>query len=146
MRNSLLCAVEVLDAGAKCLSGILQAPGVEEEDDQMKRLVAINCDGCAAEGLIALALAVSLSTPAIAADPVNGERLAEQWCAACHVVTNAQRQANADAPPFEEIAKRPGFSESGLTTFLLDPHAKMPNMDLTRFEAGDIVAYIATLR
>jgi mono/diheme cytochrome c family protein len=76
----------------------------------------------------------------------NGERLARRWCAACHVVTVNQRRANADAPPFEEIAKRPDFSESGLVTFLLDPHSKMPNMNLTRVEASDIVAYISTLR
>jgi hypothetical protein len=47
---------------------------------------------------------------------------------------------------FEEIAKRPTFSESGLMTFLPDPHAKMPDMNLSRIEAGDIVAYIARLR
>jgi mono/diheme cytochrome c family protein len=84
--------------------------------------------------------------PAHAADAFNGMRLAEQWCAACHVVTINQRRANADAPPFDEIAKRPNFSESGLVNFLLDPHSKMPNMNLTRNEAGDIVAYIGTLR
>jgi hypothetical protein len=33
-----------------------------------------------------------------------------------------------------------------MMTFLLDPHAKMPNMNLTRFEAGDIAAYINKLR
>jgi mono/diheme cytochrome c family protein len=76
----------------------------------------------------------------------NGERLAMRWCAACHVVTVNQRQANADAPPFEEIAKRPNFSELGLVAFLLDPHSKMPNMNLTRVEASDIVGYIGTLR
>ena len=83
---------------------------------------------------------------ALAADASNGMRVAERWCAACHVVTVAQRQANADAPPFEEIAKRPNFSEPGLVTFLLDPHAKMPNMNLTRIEADDIAAYIGSLR
>jgi mono/diheme cytochrome c family protein len=94
----------------------------------------------------AIILSVLASVPAIAADAANGERLAERWCAACHVVTNTQRQANTDAPPFEDIAKRPAFSEAGLTTFLLDPHAKMPNMNLTRMEAGDIAAYVARLR
>jgi mono/diheme cytochrome c family protein len=94
----------------------------------------------------ALILFVLVADSAVAADAANGERLAERWCSTCHVVTNAQRQANADAPPFEEIAKRPAFSESGLTTFLLDPHAKMPNMNLTRTEAGDIAAYVAKLR
>jgi mono/diheme cytochrome c family protein len=79
---------------------------------------------------------------AAAADAANGQRLAERWCAACHVVTTSQRQAYSDAPPFEEIAKRPTFSETGTVRFLLDPHAKMPNMNLTRDEAADIAAYI----
>ncbi len=91
-------------------------------------------------------VAASVVPPALAADASNGMRVAELWCAACHVVTVSQRQANADAPPFEEIAKRPNFSEPGLVTFLLDPHAKMPNMNLTRIEANDIAAYIGTLR
>jgi mono/diheme cytochrome c family protein len=91
-------------------------------------------------------LAAAMAQPVLAADAFNGERLAQRWCAVCHVVASDQRQANADAPPFEEIAKRPNFTESGLTTFLLDPHAKMPNMNLTRFEAGDIAAYVGKLR
>ena len=84
--------------------------------------------------------------PVQAADALNGERLAQRWCAACHVVTSDQRQANADAPPFEEIAKRPNFSETGLATFLLDPHSKMPNMNLSRTEAADIAAYVHRLQ
>ena len=83
---------------------------------------------------------------AAAADAANCGRLAERWCAACHVVSTSQREAYSDAPPFEEIAKRPGFTESGLTTFLLDPHGKMPNMDLSRTEAADIAAYISRQR
>ena len=83
---------------------------------------------------------------ALAADAFNGERLAQRWCSACHVVTTSQRQANADAPPFEEIAKRQGFSENGLQTFLLNPHANMPDMNMTRIEAGDIAAYVAKLK
>jgi mono/diheme cytochrome c family protein len=91
-------------------------------------------------------VAAGVVQPALAADASNGMRVAELWCAACHVVTFSQRQANADAPPFEEIAKRPNFSAPGLVTFLLDPHAKMPNMNLSRIEANDIAAYIETLR
>ena len=90
--------------------------------------------------------AAVVARPALAADASNGQRLAERWCAACHVVSLNQREASSDAPPFAEIAKRPNFSEAGITTFLLDPHAKMPNMNLTRFEAGDIAAYIGKLR
>jgi mono/diheme cytochrome c family protein len=90
--------------------------------------------------------AAVVARPALAADASNGGRLAERWCAACHVVSLGQREASSDAPPFAEIAKRPNFSEAGIATFLLDPHAKMPNMNLTRFEAGDIAAYIGKLR
>jgi mono/diheme cytochrome c family protein len=98
-------------------------------------------------GVLCVALEIIAAVmPVQAADASNGERLAKRWCAACHVVATDQREANADAPPFEEIAKRPNFSESGLMTFLLDPHAKMPNMNLTRFEAGDIAAYVSKLR
>ena len=94
----------------------------------------------------ALSIAALLVQSAAAADATNGGRLAERWCAACHVVSTAQRQANADAPPFEEIARRPGFTETGTVRFLLDPHGKMPNMDLSRTEAADIAAYISHLR
>ena len=82
---------------------------------------------------------------ALAADAGNGERLAERWCAACHVVTPSQRSANADAPPFATIARMARFSAERLSYFLLDPHPKMPNMALTRNEASDIAAYIGTL-
>jgi mono/diheme cytochrome c family protein len=102
--------------------------------------------GAAFRGAMFGVLTAVIIQPALAADASNGERLAVRWCAACHVVASEQREANADAPPFEEIAKRPNFGESGLVTFLLDPHAKMPDMNLTRFEAGDIAAYIAQLR
>ncbi len=97
-------------------------------------------------GLASAILAANSIPSALAADAVNGKRLAERWCAECHVVALTQRQANADAPPFEEIARRPNFSEGGLATFLLDPHAKMPDMNLTRNEAGDIAAYVRTLK
>lgn len=87
-----------------------------------------------------------LSQSAFAADSLNGARLAQRWCSACHVVTAAQREANADAPPFEEIARRANFTEDGLVNFLLHPHSKMPDMNLSRIEAGDIAAYVAKLK
>jgi mono/diheme cytochrome c family protein len=90
-------------------------------------------------------LAALVAGPVLAADASNGKRVAVRWCAACHVVTPDQRHAYADAPPFKEIANRPNFSESALVMFLLNPHAKMPNMSLTRIEANDIAAYIRTL-
>ena len=78
------------------------------------------------------------------ADAANGERLARQWCASCHVVAPDQKTANADAPPFASIAHTSGFNAEKLVFFLLEPHPKMPSMSLTRNEANDLAAYIGT--
>ena len=90
---------------------------------------------------------VTLSTPALAADPSNGLRIAHRWCEACHVVTPTQTRAATDqAPPFEAIARTPAFDASKIALFLLDPHPKMPDMGLSRSDAADLAAYIATLK
>jgi mono/diheme cytochrome c family protein len=82
---------------------------------------------------------------AYAADPYNGGQVARRWCEPCHVVASDQQGTTGEAPPFASIAKRPGFDTGQLAVFLLDPHPKMPNMSLTRIEAGDLAAYIASL-
>ena len=94
--------------------------------------------------IVAALFAATLSLTATRADPSNGERLARQWCAACHVVAPNQKQADADVPTFASIAKSPGFSRDRIAYFLLDPHPKMPNLSLTRTEAADLADYIAT--
>ncbi len=96
--------------------------------------------------IIAATLAI---TPAFGADPNNGERLAHRWCEACHVVvvSASQRRSTTDqAPPFASIANTPGFDAAKIALFLLDPHPKMPDMGLSRTEAADLAAYIATLK
>jgi mono/diheme cytochrome c family protein len=96
--------------------------------------------------LIGCCLAVAMiAQPVLAADPRNGEQLARRWCEPCHVVAADQREVTAEAPPFASIATRPGFDAGRIATFLLDPHPKMPDMSLTRIEAADLAAYIATL-
>ena len=93
-----------------------------------------------------LAFAAGLIAPAaLAADSDNGKRLAERWCASCHVVAPDQKAASADAPPFESVAHTPGFNAEKLAFFLLEPHPKMPSMSLSRNEANDIAAYIGRL-
>jgi mono/diheme cytochrome c family protein len=90
---------------------------------------------------------LALSTvAAMAVDADNGERLAQRWCAACHVVSPDQRRANTDAPPFSTIARKPGFNASQVAFFLLVPHPRMPDMNLSRAEAADLAAYIAKQR
>ncbi|MBR0709208.1 MULTISPECIES: c-type cytochrome [Bradyrhizobium] len=86
------------------------------------------------------------TSSALAADAGHGADLAKRWCASCHVVANGQTAASADVPSFASIARRPDFSSEKLAFFLLDPHPKMPNFPLSRSEAGDIAAYIGSLR
>jgi mono/diheme cytochrome c family protein len=97
--------------------------------------------------LIAAAILIGFAGGAAhAADADNGRRLAERWCAACHIISPDQHRGNTDAPPFSQIARIPGFDASKITLFLLDPHPKMPDMGLTRNEAADLAAYIASQR
>jgi mono/diheme cytochrome c family protein len=80
------------------------------------------------------------------ADANHGAELAKRWCATCHVVAGDQKQASADVPPFTAIARKSDFTPEKVAFFLLDPHPKMPNFSLSRNEAGDIAAYIGSLR
>jgi mono/diheme cytochrome c family protein len=95
--------------------------------------------------MLVLVAATLGSGAANAADPDHGRTLVRRWCATCHVVAANQQRPTGEAPPFASIARRPDFNATRLTNFLLDPHPKMPDMSLTRTEAADIVAYIATL-
>ena len=88
---------------------------------------------------------VIMCVPVHAADPDNGKRLSERWCASCHVVSPDQRQGSTDAPAFSAIGRQAGLDPGRLALFLLDPHPKMPNMSLTRTEAADIADYIRSL-
>ena len=80
-----------------------------------------------------------------AADAANGEQLARRWCSSCHMVAANQSGPTTEAPPFTTIAARSDLSADQIAMFLLDPHSKMPNMQLYRAEADDIAAYIKGL-
>jgi mono/diheme cytochrome c family protein len=91
-----------------------------------------------------LALMALAPVPAFAAaDVAQGEAIARQWCAACHIVAANQKQASADVAPFADVARRK--TDAQLSDFLTDPHPKMPDMSLSRQEIADLVAYIRSL-
>lgn len=79
-------------------------------------------------------------------NPDKGATLAQRWCASCHVVSKTQSRGADLTPTFETIARRGDFNAEQLAFFLLNPHPVMPNMALTRDEARDIAAFIATQR
>ncbi|MGB7013775.1 MAG: c-type cytochrome [Pseudolabrys sp.] len=86
----------------------------------------------------------ALATGALAADVRKGETLAKRWCAACHVVAADQQVGTTQSPAFSTIARKPDFTEAMLALFLLNPHPRMPDMNLSRSEAADLAAYINT--
>jgi mono/diheme cytochrome c family protein len=93
-----------------------------------------------------LIFAAALQDSVFAADAKKGEILAKRWCASCHVISTDQQQGTAQAPPFSAIASKPDFSETTIAYFLLTPHPRMPDMNLSRSEAADLAAYIKLQR
>ena len=78
------------------------------------------------------------------ADAARGQKLSESLCAACHVVRPDQtRSAAAGVPSFRAMTQMPKMRILGM---LIEPHLPMPNMQLTRNEIADIIAYIDDLR
>jgi mono/diheme cytochrome c family protein len=85
---------------------------------------------------------LTFAANACAADVDHGETLAKRWCAACHIVAPDQIHGQDNVPPFATIAKIPGFDANAIAHFLMNPHPKMPDMQLSRDEAEDLAAYI----
>lgn len=71
----------------------------------------------------------------------QGKVIAERWCAECHVVSPQQKSGKADVPAFSAIAAK-GYKDVDLQRFLMNPHPKMPDMQIGRNEAADLVAWI----
>jgi mono/diheme cytochrome c family protein len=80
-------------------------------------------------------------------DVANGEALANKLCVGCHVLDRgAAAIPQPDVPSFPAIADRPNQTVEALTTWLLQPHAPMPDPYLSRVEIRDLAGYIFSLR
>ncbi len=76
-----------------------------------------------------------------------GETLARKLCVGCHVLdAGVDKIPQADVPSFQAIADRPNQTVETLTTWLLAPHAPMPDPHLSRTEIRDLAGYILSLR
>ena len=95
-------------------------------------------------GSMSLLLTAALAGAASAADARKGETLAKRWCATCHIISVDQQRGTTQAPPFSAVANMADFNEGRLAFFLLTPHPRMPDMNLSRSEASDLAAFIAT--
>ena len=80
-------------------------------------------------------------------DTAAGKRLATEWCSACHLVGPEVRRGATDlAPPFVELANDASTTEFRLRAFLMTPHKRMPDFNLSREQSDDLIAYILSLR
>jgi len=99
--------------------------------------------------IVAALLSLTILTApdaALAADAAKGKILAERWCASCHVVASGQQLGNTQAPPFSEVAKKDRIDAPMVAYYLMTPHPRMPDMNLSRNEAADLAAYIVSLK
>jgi cytochrome c len=97
-----------------------------------------------AVGFTACVALFFMTAVAFAGDVERGRHIAQDRCAACHVVGRGSRGIVADSPPFEVIGRKYGFNEDNLVPALVSPHAKM-NFVVRGQDADDVAAYIATL-
>lgn len=95
---------------------------------------------------IAAATVLALTAAAWAQDAGRGRVLAQQRCAACHNIDGGPRRPNRSAPSFSEIARQAAFNADQLTITLTYGHIPMGNGRVTAGEAGDLAAYIVSLR
>lgn len=93
----------------------------------------------AISGMVILA-----SASGAAADVDSGRAVAQQWCATCHAVTQGQPATDA-APSFSEIASRSDVSRRRLQVWLSTPHARMPDLSLSRADIDAIIDYLQSL-
>ena len=80
-------------------------------------------------------------------DVENGLTVARALCSTCHFIGEpANSPMPTDVPSFSSIANRPNQSMERLSNWLIEPHAPMPNIHLTRKEIRDLAGYILSLR
>jgi mono/diheme cytochrome c family protein len=101
--------------------------------------------------MIRVALLFSLFTVLLsssvqaAGDAVFGKDLATTWCSACHQMEGSPTTTDG-ARPFASMARDPKVTPDRLRGFLAKPHGQMPELNLTRQEIENLVAYIESLK
>jgi len=95
---------------------------------------------------LSVALALFGASPAaLAQDVENGQRLSERWCTECRDIGTPSAKPGRIIS-FAAIANRPDISPEMIASFLLMPHAAMPNLPLSRKDAQDITAFIMKMK
>ncbi len=79
--------------------------------------------------------------------PEKGYALAQKLCVSCHLTGDDTGAAvPAGVPSFRGIANKPGQTGQHILDVLLKPHPPMPDIQLSREEMLNILAYLELLR
>lgn len=85
---------------------------------------------------------------AAAQDIGHGELLVQANCSSCHAIGATGESPNTKAPPFRTLSQR--FDVDTIDEMLLvkasPAHTDMPTFEITREQATDIAAYIASVQ
>ena len=102
----------------------------------------------AQRAVTALLALIAMTTTGLLAwaggDRDAGSNLTRRWCSGCHVV-DASGEGTDAAPSFQSIAQDRGEDQTWLRAWLVAPHPQMPDLNLSRDEIDDIVAYLSSL-
>jgi mono/diheme cytochrome c family protein len=84
---------------------------------------------------------------ALAQDIDQGHQLATRWCANCHVVERTTAAASANGlPTFPAIAANPRATPELLRATMSAQHGRMPDLQLSKRQQDNLIAYIQSLR
>ncbi len=78
-------------------------------------------------------------------DPDRGMDLAQRWCSECHIIGPSFGGGDA-GPTFESVAERPNQTVDAVRAWLAEPHAPMPDFQLTADQYDDLAAHIMSLK
>ena len=86
--------------------------------------------------------------PAQSATAQRGLAFAQAHCASCHGVSAGTVSLHPEAPPFADIANRPGVTQQTLRQFLGDSHnfPEAMNFRVDPASLDDLAAHFVTLR
>ena len=97
--------------------------------------------------LAALVATTAVLAQSMSGDPVEGEKLAREICAACHEVDKGRYFISLEGgPAFQDIADNAAMTSLALRVFLRSPHDVMPDVMLSETETDDVIAYILSLK
>ncbi len=76
-----------------------------------------------------------------------GRVIAEKFCSTCHLTPDAAaKPVTVGIPSLSALANKPEQTPEAIALRLINPPHPMPDMQLTRDEIADVIAYLATLR